>query len=371
MTNKNFDIYFDYGSSKIRTAAINKNNLKNKYFHESDYFYDEDNAESEIEKIILNIEKSTNEYLENINVMMDSPKMLSISLSLSKSFDGSKLKKNDVKFLVQDAKQQILGNHKHLSIMHIIIKKYMINNIEYSFLPENVNCNLLSIDIIFICLPKEIIENLKKIFLKFDISIDQILCASYIKSLNYKENFYFYENLCFVDIGFNKTSIIFYNKNEIAFFHVLPIGSNHITKDLSKVLDLDLITSEKIKLYFNNDVNILQYKQISIDLAQQIIFSRVEEILKLSVESIKLNVASNQSSQFKMVLIGKGSSILDSKFIKKNSFTCEIEIFDETLDSICESFQRLNDALNKQEVVMIPKKLIKKGFFEKLFHFFK
>ena len=151
----------------------------------------------------------------------------------------------------------------------------------------------------------------------------------------------------------------------------MPIGSNHITKDLSKVLDLDLITSEKIKLYFNNDVNILQYKQISIDLAQQIIFSRVEEILKLSVESIKLNVASNQSSQFKMVLIGKGSSILDSKFIKKNSFTCEIEIFDETLDSICESFQRLNDALNKQEVVMIPKKLIKKGFFEKLFHFFK
>ena len=43
--------------------------------------------------------------------MIDSSEMLSIGISLSKKFDGSKLKKEDVQFLIQDAKQQILRNY--------------------------------------------------------------------------------------------------------------------------------------------------------------------------------------------------------------------------------------------------------------------
>ena len=31
MNNKNFEVYFDCGSSKIRAGAFNKNNLKNFY----------------------------------------------------------------------------------------------------------------------------------------------------------------------------------------------------------------------------------------------------------------------------------------------------------------------------------------------------
>ena len=32
--------------------------------------------------------------------------------------------------------------------------------------------------------------------------------------------------------------------------------------------------------------------------------------------------------------------------------------------------QNLSNGLNKQEVMLVPKKIEKKGFFEKLFHFF-
>ena len=43
--------------------------------------------------------------------MIDSSKMLSIGISLSKKLDGSKLKKEDIQFLIQDAKQQVLRNY--------------------------------------------------------------------------------------------------------------------------------------------------------------------------------------------------------------------------------------------------------------------
>jgi len=43
----------------------------------------------------------------------------------------------------------------------------------------------------------------------------------------------------------------------------------------------------------------------------------------------------------------------------------------ESCVNICESGLKLIQGVNKQEVVIVPRKLEKKGFFERLFHFFK
>ena len=369
MKNKNFEVYFDFGSSKIRVGAVNKNDTSKNFFYESEFFTDYKNLESEIEKIIFNLEKKSNEYLNSINLMVDTSEMLPINLSVSKNFDKSKLKKEDIEFLINDAKQQILRNYSNQNIIHIIVKNYKIDDNDYTFLPTDTYCNLLSIDIIFICLPKKFIENIKSIFFKFDVSIDKIFCSSYARSINYKENFILEENISFIDMGFNKTSITHFNKNKISFFYVIPIGGNYITKDLSKVLNIDLIDAENIKLNFDKDI--LTDKKLSSELIQQIIFARVEEILELCVKSIKSNEIFEKTKKFKMVLMGEGSKILDNKFKEKISFSQEIDLLEETKKDICESAFKLCNGLNKQEVVIKPKKQINEGFFEKLFHFFR
>ena len=371
MESKNFEVYLDFGSSKIRAGAITKNSTLKNFHYEGEFFSDYKNLESKIDKIIENIESDTKEYLDNINLMIDSPEMLSINLSLSKKFDKSKLKKEDIQFLIKDAKQQILRNYSEQSIIHIIIKNYKINNVDYTFLPTDINCNLLSIDIIFICLPKKIIDNIKKIFFKFDVSINQIFCSSYARSVNYKDNFASIENISFIDVGFNRTSITHYNKNKISFFHTIPIGGNHITKDLSKILSVDLTVAEKIKLNFDKDQSILTDKNLSTELTQKIIFARIEEILELCVKFMELDKSLEQSEEFKMVLIGDGSRILDNKFKEKIYFLQKIDLLEETNKDICESALKLIQGLNKQEVITMPKKQIKEGFFVKLFHFFR
>jgi len=371
MKNNNFNIYLDFGKSKIRIGAINKDSSKKNFFYESNYFSDYPSAGIEIEKIISNLEKNTNEYLENIDLMIDSPETLSISLSLSKNFDGSKLKKEDIQFLIQDAKQQVLRNYSNQNIIHIIVKNYKIDNKDYTFLPADINCNLLSIDIIFICLPKKTIEFFKSFFSKLDISIKQIFCSSYAKSISYKKNFTSTKNISFIDMGFDKTSITHYHENEISFFHVIPIGGNHITKDLSKILNIDLIYAEKVKLYFDKNESILVKKKLSPDLIQKIIFARIEEILELCIKSIRLNQSLDESYQFQLILMGDGSKILDNKFKEKIVFSKEIDLLEETTQDICEAAFKMSKGINKQEVVIVPKKQIKEGFFEKLFHFSK
>lgn len=371
MQNKNFEVYIDLGSSKIRAAAFSNDEINDNFFYESKYFNDYLQIESEIEKTISKLEEKTDEYLNEVNLMVDSPEILTIGISLSKNLDGSTLKKQNVKFLIQDAKQQILSNYQNYDIIHIIIKNYKIDHVDYTFFPTSINANLLSVDIIFICLPKKTTQYYKSLFSKFDVSINQIFCSSYTKSINYKNKLFTIENIAFIDIGFNKTSLTLYNRNKISFFHIIPVGGNHITKDISKILKINLIDSEKIKINFDNNDNFLSTKGLSLDLLQKIIFSRIEEILELCLKSIKLNENINVTDKFKFLLMGDGSKILDNQFKEKIIFSHKIDLLEETTQSICESGLNLSKGLNVQEVVMIAKKQTKEGFFEKLFHLFK
>jgi cell division protein FtsA len=368
MSNKNFDVYVDLGSSKIRAGAFNKNNIDNDFYCESDYFLDQSNKETIVQKIIYDLEIKTNEYLDEINLMVDSPEMLSIGISLSKKLDGLELKKEDIQFLIQDAKQQILRNYTNLNIIHIIIKSYNIDNTNYIFPPININCKLLSLDIIFLCLPKKNIEELKKVFFKLDVSVKQIFCSSYAKSISYKNNFSSIKDISFIDVGFYKTSIINYKKNQINFFQTLPIGGHHITKDLSKILNIDLEDAEKIKMSFIAGDNDLKIKNLSYDLIQEIIISRTEEILRLCNKLLEFN-NNEEQKQSKVVFIGSGSKILNDKFNKKKFFLKNRDLLEENTKDICQAALRLSQGMNKQEVVMVPKKQIKEGFFEKFFHF--
>ena len=398
MNKKNFDIYLDLGASKIRAAGFEKNENNQIFFLENNCLtilrnnqLDLSFTDKILEKTILEIEKKTGEYLNNINLMLDCPDALSISLSISKKNEKNILVKEDIEYLIQDAKQQILNAYQDKNIIHIVINNYKINNVDHNSLPLNIKCNKFSIDIVFICFPKEIIENLEKLFNKHQIQIDNFICTSYAKSFTYQEHFNEFNQIAFLDIGYEKTSIIFYEKEKIKFFDVLSIGGHHITKDISKILNLNIELSEKIKLNLNKDIifsdnkqnieifnkeffDTIKKKNISFDLIKKIIFARIEETLNLSFKRIKKNQSSGSNNQLKIVLIGQGSKILDNKYIDIRETTPlveEIDFFEESVSNICQSGLRLLNGINKQEVVIVPKKLENKGIFERLFYIFK
>ena len=369
MNNKNFQTYFDCGFSKIRAGTFNKDDSSDYFCIESKFFSDYSDIDKEIQKIITYLEKNTNQYLRDVNLMIDSSKMLSIGISVFKKIDGSKLRQDDIQFLIQEAKQQILKYYNNKHIAHIIINNYKIDDIDYSYLPFEKKCNFISLDIFFICLPNEIINYFKLLFNKLDISVNQIYCSSYAKSVNYIDNFSLEESISFIDVGFNKTTIISFIENKFTSLDILLIGGNHITKDISKVLKIDLDQAENIKLNFDKNENFLMDAGFSIELLQKIVFARTEEILEICAKSIKLNL--NTAEHFKMILTGGGSKILDNQYKDKILFSNDIDFLEETVEDICNSGFKLGMGLNNHEVLIIPKKQTKQGFFEKLFHLFK
>ena len=368
MSINNYQIYIDCGFSKFRASAFHKTDLKKTWHIESKFLFDHKEIGEEAKKIVTFLEKNTNEYINDINLMIDSPKMISIGISIFKKTDGLQLKPEDIQFLVQETKQQISKYYKKQNIIHIIINNYKINDIDYDYFPSNIKCNSIALDIIFVCLPKEIIKYFKNIFYKFDISVNQIICSSYAKAKNHEENLPSYQNISFIDIGYNKTSITSYINKKIYCLSVLPIGGNHITKDISKMLKINLVEAENIKINFDKKENFLNNQDFSLELLQKIILARTDEIINMCAHSIKLS--SITMNNFKVVLMGEGARILNNHYKNKISIEHDLDFLEKTSKEVCRDGFILGMGLNRHEVTIVPKKQQKKGFFEKFFHFF-
>ena len=217
MSEKKFDIYFEFNYSKINLAAFNKINDKLEYYKErtyESYFnnYKELNFEK-LEKIleesILEIEKSTKEFVRDIYLIIETPQSKSLKLSVTRNNEGNKVIKEDAAYLVQDAKQQILKTNQDLGILHIIVENYVLDNIQHKFLPLNQKCIKLSIDVEFICFPKNLLKNFEKLFSKQQIFINRFICLNYIKTLDHIDKG---QNICEqgknVVQGINKQEVV-------------------------------------------------------------------------------------------------------------------------------------------------------------------
>ena len=193
MSEKKFDIYFEFNYSGLNLAAFNKASGKLEYYKEQSYksFFKNfkelnfEKLDKILETSILNIEKSIAEFVRDIYLIVETPQSTSIRLSVTKNNEGNKIIKEDAMYLVQDAKQQLLKSNQDLGMIHIIVENYVLDNIQYKFFPSGKKCNKFSIDIIFICFPKDMQKSFEKLFLNQQIYINQFICSNYIKKFNF------------------------------------------------------------------------------------------------------------------------------------------------------------------------------------------
>ena len=195
MSKKNFHIYLEFSHTELNIAAFNKINNKLEYSNQKlykSYFNNNelnfDILQNFVEKNILEVEKAIGEFVKDIYLMIETPQSTSINLSVLKNSEGNKITKQDVMYLIQDAKQQILKSNSAIEIIHIITENYNLDNMNHNFLPLDINCKKFSIDIKFICFPKDLLRNFEQLFLKQQIFINKFICSNYVKTFNSKNN---------------------------------------------------------------------------------------------------------------------------------------------------------------------------------------
>tara|TARA_B100001250_G_scaffold143055_1_gene122400 strand:+ start:438 stop:1148 length:711 start_codon:yes stop_codon:yes gene_type:complete len=210
------DVFLSLSEKKINISVFSDSDNKIVFFNKENININPitENTNFEIlekllEKNIKQIEKKINSFVNNISLMIDTASSLSVNISLMKKLDNKKIQKKDIKHLIQDAKQQIIMAYPEQSIVHIIVKKYVVNDLDYKFAPIDIACNKISLEIKFICFPKNLIKKIEILFNNFQITVNKIICTGYAKSfINHTDE----ENICQIGHklknGFNKQEVV-------------------------------------------------------------------------------------------------------------------------------------------------------------------
>ncbi|HIF62257.1 MAG TPA: cell division protein FtsA, partial [Candidatus Pelagibacter sp.] len=297
-------------------------------------------ATNAIRKSISNAEKKAEILLKQINVILEQPEFLCTRLSKHKKINGSKIYKDDIEFLLKEAKKQVTHNDTKQSIIHIFNHNYIVDGKKFIEEPIDVYADYLSHEMTFITMPKNNIKNISQIFSDCDIKIERFISNIFslaANSLSYND---LHSGSVLIDFGFERTSIGIFKNLALINSATFPVGVNHITKDISKVCSLSLEESENIRnkinflfekenLIFDNNDNLKStffidsnFRKISKSLILNIVKSRINEIFEIVKKHLTLN-RFNTSANSKFFIAGGGSNLFNldkslSKFFDIN-----------------------------------------------------
>ena len=391
MSKDKYSSVIDFGSSELRLGVFNEN--QSKLYFNSKKIIQKNNYDEYLEKIQLLIrdaESKVSTHLENLTVLYDSSDIFTIELSIKKKLEQKITLKDFCSSIVLEAKQLIKNSYPNKKIIHSIVKKYIINDNEFLNIPEKIfKKDSVILEIIFICLPYYKYKNVREIFKKNNLNILNFFSSSLVRSFKYINYFKNNKFVSFLDIGYDRTTLILFNRQRFDSLNSIPIGGNHISKDISQIMKLNIDESESLKKSFNKSEIDFSYddessdenkdivkkiigKNISIDLLKKVVLARIEEIIKLSLKDINIRKINDKNENLNLVLIGNGSKIFN-----KNSFQLdnkynfkEINFYEENDHEICEAgliFKGKFKEINKEKFKKYQNKM---GFFQRFFNIF-
>jgi cell division protein FtsA len=347
---------------------------------------------SSIRKCVSDAENKISISLKKINILFEQSDFLCTKFSKHKNIDGAKIYKDDIDFLLKEAKKQLMLNDKNQSIIHIFNHNYIVDGKIFIEEPIDVYANTLTHEMTFITAPQNNLKNINQVFADCDLEIERLISRTFALGASYLNHEELKFGSIIIDLGFEKISLGLFKNFALIHSITFPIGINHIKKDISKVCSLTLQESENIinhidfsfqdnQKIFDKD-NYLKkdfftstnYRKISQTLVIDIIKSRLDEIIQF----IKKNILIRESSFIsgaRLMLAGGGSNLLNIELYFLNLLGNNIKNAEKKLK---EDFGACLGAVkiikDGWETEALPNKsdrnIEKKGFFAKVFNIY-
>ena len=353
-------------------------------------------ASNAIRLSIGTAEKKAKKSLKKINVVFEQPDFLCTKFSKHKKIDGSKIHRHDIEFLLKEAKKQLILNDKNQSIIHIFNHNYIVDGKIFMEEPIDVFADSLSHEMTFITVPKNNLKNINQVFIDCDIEIERLISHTFtlgVKLLNVRE---LQLGSALINLGYKKISLGLFKNLALVHSVTLPIGTDHITNDISKVCSLNLdetkIIRNNIDFSFKNNQNLFDqddflkntyfidsnFRKISKNLILNVIKARLDEILEILKKQL-IVPGFNLNSGINFLLTGEGSNLLNlekycenffrlsTKKISQNNIENDND-FEKNFASSLGALKIIKDGWETEAIPEIREKNIEKiGFFAKIF----
>ncbi len=365
----------EFGSTNLKLSIYNNQTLNQSFFYEEkiEYTKNENLIENKLFNLILKAEKDLGQHLNEMLLIMDSSSIHSLDLSIQKYYDKKIFTSQDLDHLINECEQIVKTHNKEDNIIHIIksninFDDQIIENLD-NFSQEVYKAQ---VEIKFIMINKKNYDEIKKLFLKKHIHLQNIYCASYVKALGIINKLGISDYSSFIDIGFKKSSISIFKDKKLLYLNNIHIGGDHVTKDISKVLNINYRKAEAEKLKFTKYHKYKNKLEKNEELLKNIINSRLEEIIELLFFNCPLKKKTFDKNGLKLYFIGNGSKVLSENMLsfgQEFNFINEMLIIDENKKDCCDSALKYSENNKKADIPNDNFNIENKGFFEKLFDY--
>jgi cell division protein FtsA len=168
--------------------------------------------------------------------------------------------------------------------------------------PAGMSGSRLEVSLHLIIAQKSGVENLKKTFKQAGLEIENIVSAGYASGLAVLKDDEKELGVAVIDIGATTSDLAIFTNKSLRHTDFLPVGSHHITNDLSMALHTPISEAEEIKVnfekYIKNDQDLIEISVIgneeekqkaSLTTITQVISARIEETFLLLNKEIEVS----------------------------------------------------------------------------------
>ena len=193
--------------------------------------------------------------------------------------------------------------------IHVIPLYFKVDNNDEIGNPLNMNGSRLEVYAHIITAKKTSLTNIKSALKSSNIEVTNFVLSAYASTKATLQEEQMKSGTAVLDLGGSTSELAIFKNKSMLYNDIIPIGSEHITHDLSIMLHTPLNAASEVKKQYaslipksqDQDLNTItkvkipvlgnesESKEISLDLIQPMIHARVEEILCLIKDKITTN----------------------------------------------------------------------------------
>jgi len=145
---------------------------------------------------------------------------------------------------------------KDYEILHVLPYNFKVDEQSNIEDPYNMNATRMEVETHIIIAQKSSLSNVRKAIVSAGLEVESIVLDSYASSIATLSNDEKVLGVAVIDLGGQTSSLSIFKGNSLRYNAFLPVGSNHITNDISIALHTPLNVAESVKKNYGDLIEV-------------------------------------------------------------------------------------------------------------------
>lgn len=265
-------------------------------------------AARSVKSAILDAKRMSGEETNRAIISISGVYVKSRNSSCAITVSAGEIRQQEIHRVVQGALHNADIPSEYEAI-HVLPYQFTVDEQESVDDPIGMSGSRLKAMVHIVTAQKTALENLRRVVKSAGIEIENIVLSSYASSIAVLNEDERELGAACIDIGGDTCDVMIYSGNSMCYDGILPVGSNHITKDIAHACNTSPNVAEELKIEYGDITNLYQEssqtfeiptiggertQQISCSLLLKVIYARLAETLGLLYGMIEQNELKQQ-----------------------------------------------------------------------------